>query len=123
MGLRALVPPPSPALNLVANRRRNEVLHFSELFRAVVYGALRARGQHQCSDCSTCRNSKEQQPMDGGTAPVHALVNDIAALSGAQIYGRVQGVRGLLVEVGGPVQAMSIVAAAISRRARSDGRI
>ena len=37
-----------------------------------------------------------------------ALAEQIAELDQAQIYGRVVGVRGLMVEVAGPLQAMSI---------------
>ena len=37
-----------------------------------------------------------------------ALAEQIAELDLAQIYGRVVGVRGLMVEVAGPLQAMSI---------------
>jgi hypothetical protein len=37
-----------------------------------------------------------------------ALAEQIAGLDQAQIYDRVVGVRGLMVEVAGPLQAMSI---------------
>ena len=37
-----------------------------------------------------------------------ALAEQIADLDGAEIYGRVVGVRGLMVEVAGPIQAMSV---------------
>src|SRR3979490_1788617 len=37
-----------------------------------------------------------------------ALAEQIAELDHAEIYGRVVGVRGLMVEAGGPLQAMSI---------------
>ena len=37
-----------------------------------------------------------------------ALAEQIAELERAQIYGRVVGVRGLMVEAAGPLQAMSI---------------
>ena len=37
-----------------------------------------------------------------------ALAEQIAELDGVQIYGRVVGVRGLMVEVAGPIQAMSV---------------
>jgi len=39
---------------------------------------------------------------------VKALAEQIAELDGVQIYGRVVGVRGLMVEVAGPIQAMSV---------------
>ncbi len=37
-----------------------------------------------------------------------ALAEQIAELDGIEVYGRVVGVRGLLVEVAGPIQAMSV---------------
>jgi flagellum-specific ATP synthase len=37
-----------------------------------------------------------------------ALAEQIAELDGIEIYGRVVGVRGLMVEVAGPIQAMSV---------------
>jgi flagellum-specific ATP synthase len=37
-----------------------------------------------------------------------ALLEQIAELDGAEVYGRVIGVRGLMVEVAGPLQAMSV---------------
>src|ERR1700693_5863021 len=37
-----------------------------------------------------------------------ALAEQIAELDGAEIYGRVVGVRGLMVEVAGPLHAMSV---------------
>ena len=37
-----------------------------------------------------------------------ALAEQIADLDGAEIYGRVVGVRGLMVEVAGPIHAMSV---------------
>jgi flagellum-specific ATP synthase len=39
---------------------------------------------------------------------MRALVQDIAAIRGTEIYGRVAAVQGLLVEVAGPVAAMSV---------------
>jgi len=39
---------------------------------------------------------------------VKALAEQIADIDGAEIYGRVVGVRGLMVEVAGPIQAMSV---------------
>lgn len=46
--------------------------------------------------------------MAAWRAFVHALLSEIAAVPSREIYGRVQGVQGLLVEVGGPVRAMSV---------------
>src|ERR1700722_7090071 len=37
-----------------------------------------------------------------------ALAEQIAELDGIEVYGRVVGVRGLMVEVAGPIQAMSV---------------
>ena len=37
-----------------------------------------------------------------------ALAEQIADLDGVEIYGRVVGVRGLMVEVAGPIHAMSV---------------
>ena len=37
-----------------------------------------------------------------------ALAEQIAELDGVEIYGRVVGVRGLMVEVAGPIHAISI---------------
>jgi flagellum-specific ATP synthase len=37
-----------------------------------------------------------------------ALAEQIAELDGAVIYGRVAGVRGLMIEVAGPVHAMPV---------------
>ena len=37
-----------------------------------------------------------------------ALAEQIAELDGALIYGRVAGVRGLMIEVAGPVHAMPV---------------
>jgi flagellum-specific ATP synthase len=39
---------------------------------------------------------------------VKALAEQISELDGVEIYGRVVGVRGLMVEVAGPIQAMSV---------------
>ena len=39
---------------------------------------------------------------------MHALLSDIAAIPTSEIYGRVQCVQGLLVEIAGPVHAMSV---------------
>src|SRR5262245_24964353 len=37
-----------------------------------------------------------------------ALARQIAELDGVEIYGRVVGVRGMMVEVAGPIHAMSV---------------
>ena len=37
-----------------------------------------------------------------------ALAEQIEELDGAEIYGRVVGVRGLMVEVAGPIHAMPV---------------
>ena len=37
-----------------------------------------------------------------------ALAEQIAELDGAEVYGRVVGVRGLMVEVAGPIHAMPV---------------
>ena len=37
-----------------------------------------------------------------------ALAEQIAELDGIEVYGRVVGVRGLMVEVAGPIQSMSV---------------
>src|SRR6202162_5938790 len=42
-----------------------------------------------------------------------ALAEQIAELDGAEIYGRVVGVRGLMVEVAGPIHAMAVGARAM----------
>jgi len=39
---------------------------------------------------------------------VKALAEQIKELDGVEIYGRVVGVRGLMVEVAGPIHAMSV---------------
>jgi flagellum-specific ATP synthase len=39
---------------------------------------------------------------------VKALAEQIAELDAVEIYGRVVGVRGLMVEVAGPIHAMSV---------------
>ena len=43
-----------------------------------------------------------------GTERLSALVSAIEGLDGSTVYGRVIGVRGLLVEVAGPIGAMSL---------------
>jgi len=42
-----------------------------------------------------------------------ALAEQINELDGIEIYGRVVGVRGLMVEVAGPLHAMSVGARAV----------
>src|SRR3979409_1855046 len=42
-----------------------------------------------------------------------ALAEQIVELDGVEIYGRVVGVRGLMVEVAGPIHAMSVGARVI----------
>ena len=42
-----------------------------------------------------------------------ALAEQIGELDGVEIYGRVVGVRGLMVEVAGPIHAMSVGARVI----------
>ena len=37
-----------------------------------------------------------------------ALAEQITDLDGVEIYGRVVGVRGLMVEIAGPIQSMSV---------------
>ena len=44
----------------------------------------------------------------GGGRRMKALAEQIAELDGVEIYGRVVGVRGLMVEAAGPLQAMSV---------------
>src|SRR6185312_11259453 len=44
----------------------------------------------------------------GGRPVMKALAEQIGDLDGVEIYGRVVGVRGLMVEVAGPIQAMSV---------------
>ena len=46
-----------------------------------------------------------------------ALAEQINELDGMEIYGRVVGVRGLMVEVAGPLHAMSVGARVIDRDA------
>ena len=43
-----------------------------------------------------------------GSGGLRALINEIAAIPEVELYGRVQSVQGLLVEIAGPVHAMSI---------------
>ena len=44
-----------------------------------------------------------------------ALAEQINELDGVEIYGRVVGVRGLMVEVAGPLHAMSVGARVVNR--------
>ena len=37
-----------------------------------------------------------------------ALAEQISELDGVEVYGRVVGVRGLMIEVAGPIHAMSV---------------
>jgi flagellum-specific ATP synthase len=50
---------------------------------------------------------------ESGEKPVKALAEQINELDGIEIYGRVVGVRGLMVEVAGPLHAMSVGARVI----------
>ena len=45
---------------------------------------------------------------------VRALAEQINELDGVEIYGRVVGVRGLMVEVAGPIHAMSVGARVVN---------
>ena len=47
-----------------------------------------------------------------------ALAEQIAELDGIEIYGRVVGVRGLMVEVAGPIHAMSVGARVVIETGR-----
>jgi flagellum-specific ATP synthase len=49
-----------------------------------------------------------------------ALAEQIAELDGAETYGRVVGVRGLMVEVAGPIHAMSVGARVVIETGRDD---
>src|SRR6201990_1644067 len=48
-----------------------------------------------------------------------ALAEQIGDLDGVNIYGRVVGVRGLMVEIAGPIHAMSVGARIVVERAAS----
>src|SRR6476660_1087583 len=39
---------------------------------------------------------------------LEALISEVSGLSETEVYGRVAGVRGLLVEIAGPIQAMTV---------------
>ena len=41
-----------------------------------------------------------------------ALAEQISDIDGVNIYGRVVGVRGLMVEIAGPIHAMSVICSA-----------
>jgi flagellum-specific ATP synthase len=45
-----------------------------------------------------------------------ALAEQIGELDGVEVYGRVVGVRGLMVEVAGPIHAMSVGARVVVDR-------
>ena len=51
-----------------------------------------------------------------------ALAEQINELDGVEIYGRVVGVRGLMVEVAGPLHAMSVGARVVIDGERLNGR-
>ena len=48
------------------------------------------------------------QRVTGGARPMKALAEQINEIDGVEVYGRVVGVRGLMVEVAGPIHAMSV---------------
>src|SRR6478752_386815 len=48
------------------------------------------------------------KPKGGLPAMMKALAEQIADLDAVEIYGRVAAVRGLMVEVAGPIHAMSV---------------
>src|SRR4030088_1380332 len=50
-----------------------------------------------------------------------ALAEQIAELDGAEIYGRVIGVRGLMVEVAGPIHAMPVGARVVIETGQNRG--
>ena len=58
------------------------------------------------------------QRLPAGRRPMKALAEQIKELDGVEIYGRVVGVRGLMVEVAGPIHAMSVGARVDDRDAR-----
>ena len=58
------------------------------------------------------------QKVTGGARVVKALAEQIDELDGVEVYGRVVGVRGLMVEVAGPIHAMSVGARVDDRDAR-----
>ena len=49
-----------------------------------------------------------------------ALAEQISELDGIEIYGRVVGVRGLMVEVAGPLHAMSVGARVVIETPRQE---
>src|SRR5215831_19304058 len=53
-------------------------------------------------------DSRDGTPRDEGTGRMKALAEQIGELDGVEVYGRVVGVRGLMVEVAGPIHAMSV---------------
>src|SRR4029079_13479687 len=54
------------------------------------------------------RHARRARVGRGGALHMKALAEQIGDLDGVEIYGRVVGVRGLMVEVAGPIQAMSV---------------
>jgi flagellum-specific ATP synthase len=48
------------------------------------------------------------RPRGAGTKIMKALAEQIVDIDGVEIYGRVVSVRGLMVEVAGPIHAMSV---------------
>ena len=50
---------------------------------------------------------------------MRALREQIEELDGVEVYGRVVGVRGLMVEVAGPLHAMSVGARVVDRDAQA----
>jgi hypothetical protein len=59
------------------------------------------------NEAGKCRVKTPSQTKDLGGI-MKALAEQIAELDGVEIYGRVVGVRGLMVEVAGPIHAMSV---------------
>ena len=55
------------------------------------------------------------RPARAGSCLMKALAEQIVDLDGVEIYGRVVGVRGLMVEVAGPIHAMSVGARLVDR--------
>src|SRR5262245_262359 len=60
-------------------------------------------------------------PAIAGLDLMKALAEQIAELDSVETYGRVVGVRGLMVEVAGPIHAMSVGARVVIETGR-DGR-
>src|SRR5215831_11859674 len=53
-------------------------------------------------------DSRDGTPRDEGTGRMKALAEQIGEIDAVEVYGRVVGVRGLMVEVAGPIHAMSV---------------